>query len=1045
MEGLLMLSPEVLQLIKAKSDETYQVVFGTLYVFFQTNKRFPEASDIPLLVNSVAHVCVFLNTHIQDHHTIVKKCLNDKHRTIKRYKEEIRALFGFRLGTLVDKCAFINHCKQTVFPSAPKWDQAVAVAHDYLSVQKIEPYSEKQLNRLLTTAHQQFESEFFVNIEQSLKPETKKALDALLTETCIDITSPELLFSMHTHQLTLTELKQDQVQLKIDSILVEVKKYQALSTIVIPNTIEHLGSRKLLEKYYKRVLALSPSHLKNNAAPIRYAYLAIFCLIKKQMMTDTLTDLLLKLLKRILTKAERSVDKALALDNKRVKGKMGTLLVLAKKSIDYPDGIIKNTIYPDITQERLTEIINDLGEDGQWYRNQVKTKALSLYSHNNRRIVWALMGVLDFDANPELHGYLNALNFIKKLNIGSDEKANTFKERLYSPILIKKVIPANWLPFVRIKVDHPPKAPIIPTEQPPEAQETLPISEENSQKIMSDNVSNSDTTDPVDVDEKVRINWNACELALFEQLKVELPVKNIWVKNAFRYRNPIDDMPADFDENEDYYFNLLGLPKEADVFISDLKERLDNSLFNLDESIPTNAKVIIKNRGKKGNIKITPFEPQAEPQNLELLKQEIAKLWPNLQLIDILKEADFRIGFTKCFESVATREALNEDVLRKRLLLCAFGFGSNIGLKRMSGIGAFQENYDDLRYVKRRFMTCQNVQFAIQEVVNAIHKIRDPNVWGYGTIACAADSKKMSVWDQNLLVEWHARYGGRGVMIYWHVDKKGLCIHSKLKTCSSSEVSAMIHGVLHHDTDMDIKEISADTHGQSSIGFAFSELFGFDLLPRIKNINKQKLYCSSRALKKSYTNLTNALASDIIDWELIRQHYRDIVRHAAALKVRSVESDVLLKRLSADNKANPIYQSLLEIGKASRTIFLCRYLSSEKLRIDINEALNVVERVNGIMEFIFYGRLGEISTNMSHDQELSLLCLHLLQVCMVYINTIFIQTALSDPKWASLLTSEDWRALSPLFHGHINPYGSLSLDMNTRIIIETHRYKENFA
>jgi len=255
----------------------------------------------------------------------------------------------------------------------------------------------------------------------------------------------------------------------------------------------------------------------------------------------------------------------------------------------------------------------------------------------------------------------------------------------------------------------------------------------------------------------------------------------------------------------------------------------------------------------------------------------------------------------------------------------------------------------------------------------------------------------------------------------------------------------MIHGVLHHDTNVDINEISVDTHGQSTIGFAFSELFSFDLLPRIKNINKQKLYCSSKELKKQYTNLMDALATDVIDWELIRRYYRDIVRHAAALKVRSVESDVLMKRLSADNKANPIYQALLEIGKASRTIFLCRYISSEELRIDINEALNVVERVNGIMEFIFYGRLGEISTNMSHDQELSLLCLHLLQVCMVYINTILIQTALSDPKWASILTPEDWRALSPLFHAHINPYGSLSLDMSARIIIETQLYQENVA
>ena len=96
----------------------------------------------------------------------------------------------------------------------------------------------------------------------------------------------------------------------------------------------------------------------------------------------------------------------------------------------------------------------------------------------------------------------------------------------------------------------------------------------------------------------------------------------------------------------------------------------------------------------------------------------------------------------------------------------------------------------------------------------------------------------------------------------------------------------------------------------------------------------------------------------------------------------------------------------------------------------------MVERVNGIMGFIFYGRLGELSTNKIADQELSLLCLHLLQVCMCYINTILIQTVLKDPKWAALLSVEDWRALSPLFHGHINPYGVLFLDMNSRIEIE---------
>jgi hypothetical protein len=46
------------------------------------------------------------------------------------------------------------------------------------------------------------------------------------------------------------------------------------------------------------------------------------------------------------------------------------------------------------------------------------------------------------------------------------------------------------------------------------------------------------------------------------------------------------------------------------------------------------------------------------------------------------------------------------------------------------------------------------------------------------------------------MTEWHARYGGRGVMIYWHVERDSVCIHSRLRRCSSSEAAAAIEGVL---------------------------------------------------------------------------------------------------------------------------------------------------------------------------------------------------------------------------------------------------------
>ena len=79
-------------------------------------------------------------------------------------------------------------------------------------------------------------------------------------------------------------------------------------------------------------------------------------------------------------------------------------------------------------------------------------------------------------------------------------------------------------------------------------------------------------------------------------------------------------------------------------------------------------------------------------------------------------------------------------------------------------------------------------------------------IWGEGTTSCASDSKKFGAWDQNLMTEWHIRYRGRGVMIYWHVEKNSTCIYSQLKSCSSSEIAAMIEGLLRHCTDVEVEK-----------------------------------------------------------------------------------------------------------------------------------------------------------------------------------------------------------------------------------------------
>src|SRR3954453_6644770 len=189
-------------------------------------------------------------------------------------------------------------------------------------------------------------------------------------------------------------------------------------------------------------------------------------------------------------------------------------------------------------------------------------------------------------------------------------------------------------------------------------------------------------------------------------------------------------------------------------------------------------------------------------------------------LLDMVKEADLRLYFTDALKSPTAYETLDRAVLQPRLLLCLHGIGTNAGLQRMAGLES-GVTYKDLAYVRRRYLGVDALRRASALVTHSPLAARNPAIWGGGRRACASDSKLFGARDQNLTPQWHVRYGGGGIMIYCHVERKSLCIHSQLKSPSSSEVASMIEGVVHHYTEMEIDRQYVDSHGQSTVAFAF--------------------------------------------------------------------------------------------------------------------------------------------------------------------------------------------------------------------------------
>ncbi|NEQ67973.1 MAG: Tn3 family transposase [Symploca sp. SIO2D2] len=973
------LLPQELELVSNKVGAN-QIGFAILLKYFQIFARFPNSpKEVPSIIIS------YIAQQLKIPETIYSE-YNWQGRSISKHRASIRKLFGFRTATILDGEEMLDWLKAEIIPNEQRIEPITELVYQRFRELQIEPPTPGRIERLVRSSIAQYETDFCNQTLSRLTLENLEQIDILLTTEEVS-NSEEQLREGKFKPSDFAFLKTDPGAVGLGSFLSEIEKLKRIRAVGLPSDLFKGCSPKLIQIYRQRAATEYPYDLRQHKAAIRYTLMAAFCIQRSQEITDNLIELLIKIIQRIGTRAERRINKELVDDFKQVTGKTNLLFRIAEVAVAQPSGVIQNVIYPVVSQQTLRDLVKEYKSTGIAYRQRVYTVMRASFASHYRRMIPQLLEMLEFRSNNDIHRpVIIALELLKKY---AQSQARYYASGEEIPI--NGVLKSGWKEILLEK----------------------------------------------DSDGKERINRINYEISVLQALRERLCCKEIWVVGANRYRNPDEDLPTDFDQHRPIYYQALTLPENVETFISDLQQQMAAGLEKLDKGMPKNPDVTIIGQNQ-GLIRLRPFEPAPEPVNLKQLKGEINHLWHQTSLLDILKETDLRVGFTRNFKSMGTREIIDKETLQKRLLLCLYGMGTNTGLKRIN-TGINGESYQDLLYVRRRYIHKEQLRSAIAEVINAIFEIRSPHIWGEGTTTCASDSKHFGAWEQNLMTQYHLRYGGRGVMIYWHVEKKSTCIYSQLKTCSSSEVAAMIEGVLRHCTSMEVEKNYVDSHGQSEVAFAFTHLLGFQLMPRLKRIKTQKLYRPYTGQSDAYPNLQPILTRPI-NWDLIRTQYDQMVKYATALRLGTAETEAILKRFSKNPFKHPTYLALMELGRAIKTIFLCQYLDEEAVRREVNEGLNVVERWNGVNDFIFYGKGGEFASNRLETQELSVLSLHLLQICLVYVNTLMIQSVLAQKHWDKKLSVTDLRAITPLLFGHVNPYGTFQLNMNYRIAWLTQPY-----
>jgi len=727
-----------------------------------------------------------------------------------------------------------------------------------------------------------------------------------------------------------------------------------------------------IQHFAAEAKALDAGEVKAITLPKRITLL--LCLIHSaQVQTrDNLVEMFLKRMKTIHNKAKEELERLRQKHQETTEKLVGVLTSVLQVFVDEPmeKEIVNQVNQVFAPQGGVQQLLNEC-EAINAYKGNNYLPLLWRFYKSHRSVFFRLLSVLKFESTSQEQTVIQAMEFLLK---------NAHRR-------------GEW---IKDTVD-------------------LSFASPQWQKLML-----------VQQGEQINILRRHLEVCVFSHLAAELKSGDICVIGSDEYADYREQLLSwsECQPLVPQYCKNLGFADTTSGFIEQLKSWLMDTANSVDTGYPDNRQVVINDQGE-------PVLKRPPPQELspaaKVLLAAVEERLRERNLIDILRNVDYWTNFTRHFGPMSGSDPKLERAT-ERYLLTTFAYGCNLGptqaARHMRGVVSAHM----LSFVNRRHISIEKLNASLTDIINRYNVLSLPKLWGDGTKA-AADGTKYELYEENLLSEYHIRYGGYGGIAYHHVADSYVALFSHFIPCGTWEAVYIIEGLLKNNSDIQPDTIHADTQGQSTPVFALSYLLGIKLMPRIRNWQDLTFY---RPDKYTVYKHIDSLFKDAIDWSRIATHWQDLLQVVLSIQTGKVSSSVLLRKLGNYSRKNRLYQAFQELGRVVRTVFLLRYISDMQLRQQITAATNKVEAYHGFSKWFFFGGFGVIAYNDPEEQEKIIKYNDLIANAVIFHNAVDLTDVLRDLKREGyLLTREDVMVLSPYMTSHIKRFGDYLIDLET--------------